>query len=339
MLRKKSRLLVLLLIFGLLLAGCGGNSGEADGASQGEAKKSYPPITVVTAPMGSGWHSVSILMGDIWMNNMPGLNVSVLEGGSVGNIKAISQGLDANLGWAYLPDLKDAYKGVGVFDKPYTDCLAIGMMYPVWLNVITLEDSKIQSMADLKNARINAGAIGTGSEIAVQRLLAEYGLDYETIKKNGGVVSFGNYADAAAQLQDGIVDVMLGGGAPEIPAVREIEIQKPVRLIPADQKELESLLAKDYGYTIDFPIPAGTYQGQDEDVPAVAYQSLMIVNRDVPEDVVYELTKYIWENIDRIRQEQPARGNYMILEKALQGLEESQVHPGALKYYKEVGIY
>lgn len=332
---KKSMiiLLVLVLCTSAILSGCTSGEGKKTSGDQ-----SLPHLTAVTAPMGSGWHAVTVLLSDIWMSKIDGLNVSVLEGGSVGNIKAISQGLDANIGWAYTTDLRDAFLGEGSFDKAYSDALPIGVMYPVWLNVVALEGGKINSIEDLKNAKINAGAIGTGSEVAAKRLLEAYGLTYESIKQAGGTVSFGNYSDATTQLKDGIIDVMMGGGAPDIPALHEAETQKTLKLLPADKDALKRLEEKGYGYTTNLPIPANTYKGQTDEVPAVTYQSVMIANRDLPEDLIYNLMKYLWEDIERIRTEQPARGNYMILERALDGIDPKDLHPGAAKYYKEVGI-
>lgn len=330
-----SIIMTLVITMGLLIGCSDGN------ASSGEEESKAPEtqyLTVVTAPMGSGWHSVSVLLGDLWMNDIEGLNVSVLEGGSVGNIKAIDEGVDANFGWCYTPDLIDANEGRGSFEQKYENSLILGVMYPVWLNIVTLEDSDIKSIEDLKDAKINAGAIGTGSEVVVQRLLDVYDLNYDKIQENGGTVSFGNYSDASTQLKDGIVEVMLGGGAPDIPAVHEVDAQQRVRLIPVDKEGLKRLEEKKYGYAVDLPIPANTYIGQTEDVPAVAYPSVMIVNKDVPEDIVYQITKSLWENIETVRKEQPARGKYMKIETVFNGIDTSNLHPGAAKYYKEIGV-
>lgn len=334
--KKIIGIVVAMVVLTSLIVGCGGGDKKPTTAS-----KKLSPITVVTAPMGSGWHAVSVLFSDIWMSKIPGLNVSVLEGGSVGNIKAIHAGLDANFGWAYTTDLNDAYKGIGVFNgKKYPKAKVIAVSYPVWLNIIALDTGKIKSVKDIigKKARINAGAIGTGSELAAKRLLEAYGMTYESIKKAGGSVAFGNYSDAADQLKDGIVDIMMGGGAPEIPAIREVETQKKINLIAADGEELKKLADKNYGYTTKLPIPANTYKGQTQAVPAVAYQSVIIANQELPEDVVYLMTKHMWENIERLRKEQPSRGKYMTMENVFDGIDTKDLHPGAAKYYKEIGV-
>lgn len=337
---KKKNLFIYLLVLIMvisIISGCSNSQSTTNGEKT--ANDELPYITIVTAPLGSGWYPISVLYGEFWMNQVEGLNVSVLEGGSVANIKAVSDGIDANVGWCYTTDLDDAKAGTGVFEKKYENCAPIGATYPVWLNIITLENSNINSIEDLLTAKANYGGVGSGSELAAQRLLeVGYGFNYDDIRKNGGTVEYGNYVDAATQLGDRNIDVMLAGGSPEVPPAREQEVQNQLRLVPASKEALEKVVNNGYNYIIDRPIPANTYAGQDEPVPAIAYQSLVVVNKSLPDDLVYVMTKEMWENIDRIREEQPARGNLMDVSTALEGVNLEDLHPGAERYYKEVGL-
>ncbi|MDR2006813.1 MAG: TAXI family TRAP transporter solute-binding subunit [Acidaminococcales bacterium] len=346
--RKSIVVFLFALLVVVLAIGCGSQSASDKKGAVAPAKaatgsaamdpQNLPHLTVVTAPLGSGWYPISVLFGEFWMNSVKGLNVSVQEGGSVANIKAISRGVDSNVGWCYTTDLNDARKGAGVFDKVYTDALPIGATYPVWLNIITLPNSKVKSIEDLKKAKGNYGGVGSGSELAAQRLLEGYGFSYADIKAAGGSVEYGNYVDAAQQLQDGIIDVMLAGGSPEVPPVREVEARKQVHLIPAEPAKLQNVLDKGYVYITKRPIPAGTYKGQTEPVPAIAYQSVVVVNRNLPDDLVYIMTREIWANIETIRREQPARGNLMDISTALEGVNIADLHPGAARFYREKGM-
>ena len=332
---KKKNLLLMILVLAMVvssLAGCSKNNSENTTST-----KNNSIVTALTAPMGSGWHAFTVLLSDIYMDLVPGLNFNVLEGGSIGNIKAISGGVDANFGWAYTTDLRDAYKGEGAFTEVYSDALPIAVTYPVWLNVLTLDNGKITSIAQLKDARINVGAVGTGSELAAKRMLEAYGFTYDSIKTNGGQISYGSYSDGSTQLSDGIVEAIMGGGSPNIPAYSEVSQQNKCLLLPVSEEAANNLLAKDYGYTIS-EIPANTYVNQPEAVSAVTYQSVLIVNKDMNEELVYQLVKGLWESMDRIRKEQPARGNLMSIDTALEGINVEDLHPGAAKYYKEVGL-
>ncbi|MBO1003184.1 TAXI family TRAP transporter solute-binding subunit [Pseudogracilibacillus auburnensis] len=328
---KKNMLIALLLLVGVFMSACG------DGASGENGRAEKNNISIGTAPLGSGWYNVSITLSDIWMDNIDGMNVNVLEGGSIGNIRSVNDGTDMHLGWAYTPDLMDAVNKQGAFEEEeISNVQVIGLSYPVYLNFVTSGKNKIEKIDDLLGENIHAGAQGTGSEVALQRLLEEHGLSYEKIEESGGKISFGNYSDAATQLQDGIVDVAVGGGAPDIPAFKEVEALNSIKLIPVEQSYLEPLT--ELGYRADLPIPKETYKDQNEDVSALAYQSMIIVNSDIPEDQVYEITKFMWENVERIVEDHPARGSYFTPEIAVEGLEQSYFHPGAVKYYKEIGV-
>lgn len=325
---KKSLLISLILLIGLFLTAC--DSGEAGGSGTKN-------ISIGTAPLGSGWYNVSITLADIWMDNVDGLNVNVLEGGSIGNIRSVNEGKDMHLGWAYTPDIMDAVNKTGPFkSEEISKVSAIALSYPVYLTFVTSENSGIESIEDLLGKKVHAGAQGTGSELALQRLLEVHGLSYEKIEEAGGKISFGNYSDAATQLQDGIVDVAVGGGAPDIPAFKEVEALNSIKIIPVEQSKLEELT--DFGYRADLPIPSGTYKDQTEDVSALAYQSIINVNSDTPEEQVYEMTKSMWENVETIIKDHPSRGSYFTTEIAVEGLDSSYFHPGAVKYYKEIGV-
>ncbi|WP_053363426.1 TAXI family TRAP transporter solute-binding subunit [Bacillus sp. FJAT-27251] len=325
---KKNLLVSLILLLSAFLAACGS---DETGAS------SSKNISIGTAPLGSGWYNVSITLADIWMDNIEGLNVNVLEGGSIGNLRSVNEGKDMHLGWAYTPDLMDAANKQGAFEsEEISKVSTIALSYPVYLTFVTSANSGIEKIEDLAGKKVHAGAQGTGSELALQRLLEVHGLSYEKIEAAGGKVSFGNYSDAATQLQDGIIDVAVGGGAPEIPAFKEVETLNSIKIIPVDTTKLEELA--EFGYRADLPIPSGTYKDQKEDVSALAYQSMLNVNSDIPEEQVYEMTKAIWDNVDTIIKDHPSRGSYFTPEIAVEGLDPSYFHPGAVKYYKEIGV-
>ncbi|WP_203553608.1 TAXI family TRAP transporter solute-binding subunit [Bacillus sp. B15-48] len=325
---KKNLLVSIILVLSAFLVACGSN-----GATGGSSKN----MSIGTAPLGSGWYNVSITVADIWMDNIEGLNVNVLEGGSIGNLRSVNEGKDMHLGWAYTPDLMDAVNKQGSFEsEEISKVSTIALSYPVYLTFVTSANSGIEKIEDLVGKKVHAGAQGTGSELALQRLLEVHGLSYEEIEAAGGKVSFGNYSDAATQLQDGIVDVAIGGGAPDIPAFKEVETLNSIKIIPVDQSKLDQLT--EFGYRTDLPIPAGTYKDQAEDVSALAYQSMINVNSDISEEEVYQMTKSMWENADTIVKDHPSRGSYFTTEVAVEGLDSSYFHPGAVKYYQEIGV-
>ncbi|MEW6661782.1 MAG: TAXI family TRAP transporter solute-binding subunit [Bacillota bacterium] len=348
MLRIRINKLILALVavmLLMLLAGCG-----AKPAGQSSEVKTEKPKTVnlthITGPIGSGWYPMAVLFNDIWMDKIPGLNLSVLEGGAVANLREVNKGIDSQIGWGFAPDFVDAVNGTGPFEKDgkLENMRILGANYPVWWYLVVLEKSNYKTFDDIVNGaktlRISPGptAGGTGPTV-LDRLLRPYGTSYDQLKAAGMKSSYVSYADAANMLKDNLLDAVILGGAPAVPALSEVDRTMPLRPIPIPQNILKAVLDKGYGYSIDKPLPVGTYKNQTAEVPVITQYGILVVHKSLEDDLVYQLTKHLWENMERIRKDQPVRGNMMGLETALMGVTDlKHVHPGAMKYYKEKGL-
>lgn len=308
-------------------------------AEQPADKAKAVRIVHASGPIGSGWYPISILFTDIWMDKIPGLNVTVIEGASVSNVRVVNEGKDATNGLTYFTDYIAGVKGEGPFaGKPCSNVQVVSRLYPGWWNIAVLDKSPVKKFEDLIGRHIFPGGKGFGSELGFQRILSVYGKSYDDITKAGGKISYGGYADGANMLKDGVVDCIIAIGSPEVPALQEVDALNPVRLIPLPEDKLKAIESKGWGYDISVPIPAGTYKNQKEPVPAISDYSVLIVNKSLSEDLVYKMTRTLWENIERVRKEQPRRGGWIRLETALKGVDLSLFHPGAVKYYKEIGL-
>lgn len=329
--RKSLIVLFNLLIVGSLLTACGSSSDS--GSEEND-------ITIGTSPMGSGWYTFSLSMGDYWMDDVEGTNVNVQEGGSIGNLRGVNEGKDLNVGWTYTPDLNDALNNTGAFEEeegPLDGVKVIALNYPAFMQIFTTADKSFEKGEDFLGSKVHAGDQGTGQELAFQRYLEAYDISYDDIKESGGTVSFGNYTDAGTQLQDGNIDVAVGSGAPDVSGMQQVENQIDLKVESIDQSVLDELHEK-YEYANDLPLPENVYMNQDSEIDTIAYQSAIIVHDGLSEDKVYELTKSLWENIEELAEEHPSRGEYFDIETAIDEIDEGDVHPGALKYYKEQDV-
>lgn len=330
---KKNLIILAMLIsaIALLVSGCGGNSGSTTMHAH------------ISGPTGSGWYPMSVLFSDIWMDDIPDMNITIVEGGAISNIREVNAGVNSQSGLAFASDIADAIAGRGVFEGDKQDnIMALGALYPVWWNFAVLDRSPIQSFEDFVQSGGYAvpGNPGDASELATQRVLEAMGYGYEGLEELGGRIAYGGYGDAANQLRDGIVDLVAQGGAPGSTSLVEVDATNPVRLLPIPQDILQKIDEEGFGYTVNMPIPAGTYRNQTEAVPALVTMTVAIVNKDMDEELVYQMTKSLWENLDRIQREQPARGEW--LDPAIGYSEiidpENNLHPGALRYYREIGV-
>jgi len=140
--------------------------------------------------------------------NIKGISTSNGPGGGVGNCKVIQRG-DADLGWSYANTAYDAYNGRPPFEKKLSKVRYLASLYPGVWQVAVPRSSDIYSYKDLYNKRIVPGKVGFSGEVIGKSLLEVYGITYDSIKKNGGVVNFVGYTDSAALMKDGHLDAAM----------------------------------------------------------------------------------------------------------------------------------
>ncbi|MCA0990543.1 TAXI family TRAP transporter solute-binding subunit [Guptibacillus hwajinpoensis] len=330
---RKSLISLLIALTLIVMTACG-NSASSDGEGL-EAPDKF--LKVGSGPMGSGWYPITTALSELYMDHFSGLNVSQIEGGSTSNLKSLQIG-DIQYGIHYTSDFADAVKGTGSFDEQLDQVAGLTSLYPVYQTIATLADNEeINKVEDIVDQHIFLGPKGGGGPVAFWRMMKEYGIDEGSIEDAGGKISYGNYSDGASMLKDGIVDVFVGGGAPQVTSLQEIEVTKPVKVIPIDEEKLKAISDKGLGISND-NLPGGTYKGLEEEIPTYTLVAMFSVRSDLPEDYVYNLTKVFWENQDPFKEQIPQRAKNFTLETALDGIDPETLHPGAKKYYEEEGI-
>jgi len=202
-------------------------------------------------------------------------------------------------------------------------------LYAEAVQLITM-DPEIKSVADLKGKNVSIGAPGSGVYFNAIDVLAAAGLTEADI--NPQYLSFGDSTDG---LKDGKIDAaFIVAGAPT-PAITELCTTNEAYLVPIDGDIAAALMANGAFYTA-YPIPAGTYPGQDTDVMTVTVKATLIVSAAASEEDVYNLTAAIFDNIDAITVEH-AKGAELSLENATSGMA-APFHAGAAKYFAEKGV-
>ena len=312
-------------------------TGSTAFAAKGD--KEFGRIKLTSGPLGSGWYPFSVSLSEIWMDKMDIL-ISIVEGSGLGNIKRINnKNMSMPIGMAYTTNFMAAFDGAPPFKKKYENLRLVAALYPTWTTIAVREDSGISRLEDIFDKRIAPGGPTFSSTDDFRRILNFYGKDFDDIKKAGGQVSYGSYSDSANLIRDGIADVMVAHGAPEVVALSEIDRNHHIKLLEVPDEVLDSL--KGFAYRKE-PIPANTYSKQDKPVPTMMFYTCLAAHKNVPEELIYQLTKNMWDedNLKRLRKEQN-RAKGMKLETATGGFEDidvARIHPGALRFYKEKGI-
>lgn len=333
----KRKFMIVLFSIGLLviLAACGDSEATSDSGDKPSAPERF--LTLGSGPMGSGWYPITTAMTELYSNEFDGLNSTQLEGGSTVNLRSLEAG-DVHMALNYTTDFNAALAGEDDFEEPLENIAAFGTLYPVYQTIATTANNdSVNSIEDILDKHIFLGPQGGGGPVAFWKMMEEYGYDEQSILDAGGKFSYGNYSDGASMLKDNNVEVFLAGGAPAVPALQEMEVTDPIKVIPIDQDKLDSLEAKGLGITAG-ALPGGTYKDIDEDIPTYIIETMITVRKDLDEEFVYNLAKIFWENLEFFEQQVPERAKDFSLDTVLNGINPDDLHPGAKRYYEEMGV-
>lgn len=290
-------------------------------------------LTVGTGGTAGVYYPLGGAMASIWNEKVKNVNATAIStGASAANVRAIQKG-EQQLTLAQNDISYYALNGIEMFkdDGKLTKLKGICGLYPEVIQVVSLKSANIKSIADLAGKKVAVGAPGSGTEANARQILEAYGLAYTDLAK----ADYLSFAEAAANLKDGHIDAAFITAGTPTAAVQEIASTHPLVIVPVAGDEVGTLKEK-YPFYTSVTIPGGTYAGVDEDVNTVAVLAMLCVSADLEEALVYNLTKALFENLDKLGNAH-ARGKDVKLAKALDGMP-LPVHPGAQKYYTEKGV-
>ncbi len=294
-------------------------------------KKENTNFILATGGTSGTYYSFGGALANIWNTKIENMNVTAQStGASAENLRLISKG-EAEFAIVQNDVMDYAYKGIDLFAGEKVSGLAtIGTLYPEVVQIAATKESGIKSVADLKGKRVSVGDLGSGVEFNAKQILEGYGMTFDDIKKSN--LSFKESGDG---LQNGQLDAcFVTAGVPNA-ALQELAISAGLVLVPVTGAEADAICAK-YGYYTKTTIPGGTYKGADEDVPALAIKATLAVSQSLSEDVVYNITKAMFENTSELALAH-AKGKEISAAAAITGVSVP-FHPGAVKYYKEIGL-
>ena len=322
--RKESILAVFILLVVGLFTGCSGKKEEAAG------EKSAGPVFVTIATGGSSgaYFALGGAISNQLNQKVEGINSSVQSTGASA-VNATLLGTEkVELAFAMNDVVSYAYTGTEVFQEKgkVENLRGIAAMYPNFVQLVTVEKTGIKEVSDLKGKRVGVGAPGSGTEVNARQILKAYGITYDDIKAD-----YLSYAEAIEQMKNGAVDAaFLTSGLPNS-TIMDLATTQDVKIVPIRKEAVENL-AKEYPFYASEVIPAGTYDNE-EDVETAAVQTLLVTRADLSDDLVYNITKTIFENLDALRETHSA-ANSIKLESVRKGMP-IPLHPGAEKYFNE----
>jgi uncharacterized protein len=256
-------------------------------------------------------------------------------GGSVYNVDTMRSGeLDMAI---VQSDLQyKAFKGEGgeEFEDPgpFDGLRAVFSLHAEPFTVVARADAGIATFDDLKGKRVNVGNPGSGQRSTMEMLMAAKGWTMSDF----ALVSELKSAEQAQALCDDEIDAMVFTVGHPSGSIQEATTSCAARLIPVTGPEVDKLLAQN-PYDVKSVIPGGMYPGNDQDIETFGVKATLVTRADVPEDVVYEVTKAVFEHLDEFKKLHPAFATLQKQEMVTEALS-APLHPGAAKYYKEAGL-
>ena len=276
------------------------------------------------------YYSFGGSIASIWNANIEGMNITAQStGASAENLRLLNRH-EADLAFVQNDVMDYAYNGTDIFaGEVLTNFSAVLTLYPEIVQIAATKESGIKSIADMKGKRISVGDAGSGVEFNAKQILEAYGLTFDDINKSN--LSFKESSDG---LQNGTLDAcFIVAGIPNA-ALQELSLSKDIVLVSLDKTQLDEILNQ-YKYYTEVTIPANTYNNVTTDTRAIAVKATIAVNNNIPEDVVYNLVKTLFDKKADLATAH-AKGEELNIEEAYKGIS-IPFHPGALKYYEELG--
>ena len=333
---KKALTLFVVLIFAAsLFVACGQKAEQTDDSASKTASKTTF-VTIGTGGITGVYYPTGGAIAKIVNNKKDtyGIRCTVEStGGSVFNVNAVLAG-DLQFGVVQSDRQYQAINGLAEWkDKgPQKDLRAVFSIHPESVTLLASVDSGIKTIADLKGKRVNIGNPGSGQRQNAIDALNAVGINYETDLEAESVKA----AEAPGLLQDGRLDAFFYTVGHPSGAFKEATAgATKTRFV--EITGIDSLLSK-YPYYAKSMIPVEMYPAaaNESDVPTFGVKATFVTSAKVPDDVVYAITKEVFDNFESFKNLHPA---YAVLTKEgmLEGLS-ADIHPGAMKYYKEAGL-
>jgi hypothetical protein len=328
---------VLSIFLALILmaaAGCGGQKDSKPATGADVKKDAGAPkavnLTLASGPAGGTWYPLGGAVAKIIQNKIPGSVVSVQQGGGEANAQGVSKGM-YDIGITYSHTAAEALAGKESFKEPLKNIAGLAGLYPSALQMVVRADSNIKQIEDLKGKRISPGPKGLSGETLTRIVLQVHGLKFEDMAKVERV----SYSDSASLLQDRQIDMFDPITTWPAPSIQEIAQTGGVRLLPLRPEKMDELKKINPGYSY-ITLKAGTYNGMKEDTPCLGSNAVLIIRKDMPDDLAYQIAKALYENLGELKSVHKSL-EYITKETIAKDLGVP-LHPGVEKYYKEVGV-
>jgi uncharacterized protein len=289
-------------------------------------------LSIATGGTGGVYYPYGGGIAKVLNESLPNVRATAeVTAASVDNLKLIRDGR-ADIAFTLADTLADAVAGRGAFEGRAVPAASLAVLYSNYTQVVTTSGSGITSLPDLRGKVISTGAAGSGTEVIALRMLRAAGLDpARDVTRHALGVS-----ESAGALKDGKVAAFFFSGGLPTAGIQDLAHTPGIAISLISTAATLDALQRDHGnlyFRLD--IPANSYRGVSQSVASVGVANVLVVNKSMPEDLAYDITRVIFEKRAALAAIHP-EASHLSLDHARSG-SPAEYHPGAQRYFREHG--
>ena len=287
-------------------------------------------INILTGGTSGVYYPLGVALSQIFTDNVPDARPQVqATKASVENLNLLQEG-KGEIAFTLGDSLALAAAGneEAGFPAPLDKLRTIAAIYPNYIQVVASQESGINTLEDLRGKRLSVGAPASGTELNARAILAAAGMTYEDL----GQVEYLPFAESVELMKNRQLDATLQSAGLGVASIRDLASSVAIIVVEVPAAVVEGAGAPYMAATI----PAGTYDGQESDVATAAVTNYLVTHSDVADDMVYAMTKALFEHLDDMAAAHAAAKD-ISLESAAQN-PPVPLHPGAQRYFEEAGV-
>jgi uncharacterized protein len=302
----------------------------ASGACSASDRPPARFLSIATGGTGGVYYPYGGGLAKVLNDSLPGVRATAeVTAASVDNLKLIRDGR-ADIAFVLADTLADAVAGRGAFEGRPVPAASLAVLYSNYTHIVTTRASGISSIAGLRGKTVSTGAAGSGTEVIAFRVLRAAGLDPDRDVTRQALGA----TESAGALKDGKIAAFVWTAGLPTAAIQDLAHSQglTIKLIPS--ADVLPTLRREYG-ELYFPleIPANLYPGVDQPVSVVGIANVLVVNRSMPDELAYDITRVLFEKKGELAAIHP-EARQLSLERAAAG-SPADYHPGALRYYAQ----
>ncbi len=304
-------------------------AGALAACSPSQAPGGGDRLSIATGGTGGVYFVYGGALADQITQNVEGVEATAEStAASVDNMLLIADG-SSDLAFVSADTAADAVEDKEDFEEP-VPALVLAQLYLNPIQVVALEGSGIRTIEDLAGKNVSVGAPNSATEVSAERILQLAGIDPEAgIGRDQLGVD-----ESVDALRDGTIDAFFWGGGVPTGAITDLASTDRIRLLPTDQY-VESIRQGFSEVYTEVTIPAGAYEGFDEEVVTIGVPNFLLANEAMDEELAYQVTKVLFEQKEELAEAHPEAEKLEL--QSAQQVAPLELHPGARRYYDEVG--